>query len=141
MDYLKETIVRELDNNTQAMSVEEAKQHLEHLENWELMYEDSRGYHLRRVFCFTDTDKSREFIVVVKSLCEEMHAIPTIEINGTDVNVVCYTPQLNGLHRNDFIMAAHTNDLYMRFDAITTDDDKVTQASYESFPASDPPGY
>lgn len=141
MDYLKEAIVRNIDNKARAMSVEVAKQHLESLDNWELMYEDPKGYHLRRIFCLTDSDKSREFIAEVTALCEEMHTIPTMQANGADVSIVCYTPQLRGLHRNDFIMAAHINDLYMRWDAILAERDKVTQASYDSFPASDPPAY
>jgi len=141
MDYLKEAIVVDINDNMQAMSVEQAKQHLEHLENWELMYEDSRGYHLLRCLCFDDTDKAREFVAELKALCESMNMMPNIQMNGTDVSIVCYTSQLNGLHRNDFIMAAHINDLYMRWDSIMEDCDKVTQASYDSFPASDPPGY
>lgn len=141
MDYLKEAIVVEIGDNVQAMSVDEATRCLENLPNWELIYDDSRGYYLRRCFCFTDADKSREFIIEIKTLCDDMHTIPDIKINGTEVNIVCYTPQLNGLHRNDFIMAAHSNDLYSRWDVIMGERDKVTQASYDSFPASDAPGY
>ena len=141
MDNLKDTTVVEIGDKEQAMPIDKAEHYLENLENWELMYEDSRGYHLLRCFSFTDADKSREFIKAVKTLCEDMHAIPDLQINGSEVSVVCYTPKLNGLHLNDFIMAAHTNALYDRWDALTTERDKVTQASYDSFPASDPPGY
>ena len=141
MDDLKEAIVIEIDDNTKAMTVEEAQQHMEHLTNWELMYEDSRGYYLTRCFDFVDADKSREFISEMKTLYEDYHSIPDIKINGTEVCVVCYTPRLNGLHMNDFIVAAYAEDLYMRWDALTAERDKVTQASYDSFPASDPPGY
>jgi len=141
MDYLKEAIVVEIDDNVQAMSVEDATKCVEKLEHWKLMYDDSKGCHLLRCFSFSDADKAREFINEVKTLCEEMHAIPDIQINGAEVSIVCYTPRLNGLHRNDFIMAAHANDLYSRWDEIIVERDKVAQASYDSFPASDPPGY
>ncbi len=141
MDDLKEAIVLEIDGNATAMLVEEATQHLQNLDNWELMYEESRVYYLVRCFTFADSDKSREFINEMKTQCEEMHAIPDIQINGSDVNFACYTLKLNGLHLNDFIMAARTNDLYDRWATISGERDKVTQASIESFPASDPPGY
>jgi len=140
-DDLKATIVVEIDDNAKAMSVEDATQNLQNLSNWELMYDDSRGYYLVRCFSFADSEKSREFINEMKTVCEEMHAIPDIQMNGTDVNFTCYTPRLSGLHLNDFIMAARTNDLYDRWDTISGERDKVTQASYDSFPASDPPGY
>ena len=141
MDDLKEAIVEEVDDETQAMSVEEAKQHLESLKNWELLYDESKGYHLQRCFNFTDADKSREFVNELKPMCDEMHPIPVVQVNGMEVEIVCYTPQLSGLHFNDFIMAAHADELYMRWDEMMADQDKVSQASYESFPASDPPGY
>lgn len=141
MDDWKGTIVVEIDSKTKAMSIEEAKYYLQNLYNWELMYENSRGYYLERCFSFTDSDRTREFINEMKALSDNMHAIPNMQIDGTDVSFTCYTPQLNGLHLNDFIMAAHTDDLYIRWDAITAEYDKVTQASYDSFPASDAPGY
>ena len=141
MDNLKDAIVIAIDDNTKAMSVEEAQQHIEELGNWKLMYEDSKGYHLIRYFGFVDADKSREFIHEIKTLCEDQHGIPDIQINGTEVSMVCYTPRLCGLHMNDFIVAAYAEDLYLRWDAVTAERDKVTQASYDSFPASDPPGY
>lgn len=141
MKYLDETIAAKVSADETAMSVEEATDHIEDLNNWELLFEESLGYHLVRFFDFTDTDKARDYIKELKELAEEMHKIPNIEIKGVQVRVVCYTPELKGLHRNDFIMAAHADDLYDRWDVIMGERDKVTQASDDSFPASDPPGY
>jgi hypothetical protein len=42
------------------------------------------------------------------------------------------------LHRNDFIMAARTNDIYDRWDEIVGEKDKLQKALEATFPASDP---
>lgn len=141
MKYLDETILAKISAEETAMTVKEASNHVQNFKNWELLYQDNTGYHLVRNFQFDDTDKAREYIKELKALAEEMHTIPNISIKGNQVRVDCHTLELNGLHRNDFIMAAHADDLYDRWDIITGERDKVTQASDESFPASDPPGY
>lgn len=141
MDYLNETVAAKISADDTAMTVEEASDHIENLSNWELLFDDSMGYHLVRFFDFGDADKARDYIKELKDLGDEMHAIPHIDLKGTQVRVACHTPALQGLHRNDFIMAAQANDLYDRWDVIMGERDKVTQASDESFPASDPPGY
>lgn len=141
MDYLDQTIVGGITKKTSAMTVEEATAHLEHLDKWELLHHDSTGYHIVRLFDFNDTDKAREYINELKKIADEMHTVPDIRLTGTQVRVACHTPKIQGLHLNDFIMAAHADDLYERWDIITGERDKVTEASDQSFPASDPPGY
>lgn len=142
MDYLNEQIAAEISAEDSAMTVEEAKNSLEHLDNWELLHEESTGYHLKRLFDFADADKAREFITELEKMIEDMqHVIPNIDLKGTQVQVMCHTSKLEGLHRNDFIMAAHADELYERWDILTGERDKVTEASDESFPASDPPAY
>lgn len=141
MKYLDETLAANISADETAMTVEEASNHIENLTGWELLFDESMGYHLSRFFDFTDADKAREYIQELKEIAEEMHKIPSVVLKGKQVCVMCYTPALKGLHRNDFIMAAHADDLYARWDVIMGERDKVTQASDESFPASDPPGY
>ncbi len=141
MNYLDQNALKDTKPEEKPMSMEEAQSHMENFSNWELLYEDSKGYHIRRCFSFDDADKSREFINQAKSICKDVYPFGDITLNGTEACVVCYTPQLNGLHTNDFIIAAHVEELYTQWDDTITDNDKVTQASYESFPASDPPGY
>jgi len=138
-DYLEEAVAAEISADETAMTAEEAQSHLDNLDEWELIRVN--GYAVTRTFEMPTTDKAIEFTHRLNKLASEMHHIPDIRILGQHVQVTCYTDALEGLHRNDFIMAAHANDLYDRWDIITGERDKVTEASDESFPASDPPGY
>mgnify|MGYP000170667115 CR=1 FL=1 len=140
MDYLDHTLVNPV-TPEDILKLGEVAEHLERLPNWELYFDDSHGYFIKRVLKFNDADKARRYIGEIKELAEEMHTIPSIQLKGTDVEVICNSHELNGLHLNDMIMAAHVDSIFDRWDIISGERDKVTQASDESFPASDPPGY
>lgn len=140
MNYLEQTIIAILDEKD-ALNKDEISSHLENLGNWELFFDDSTGYFIKRIFAFDDSDKGREYMAELKKQAEEVHASPQIDLTGTDVAVKCYNTHIDGLHLNEIIMAAHADELYERWDIITGERDRVTQASDESFPASDPPGY
>ena len=141
MRYLDKAIQREISAEETAMTLEEARKHIENFKNWELLYQGNMGYHLVRTLKFNENDEALEYIEKLKELTKELHSTPRITIKGNQVHVDCHTFELKGLHLNDFIIAAYVDDLYGQRDVNISERDIVAEASNDSFPASDPPGY
>lgn len=67
---------------------------------------------LRRTFRFDGWMPGVEFANSVASLAEEQGHHPMIRLEWGKVTVSWWTHAIKGLHRNDFIMAARTDDVY-----------------------------
>jgi len=67
---------------------------------------------LERVFRFGDFVQALEFTNRVGALAEEQGHHPAILTEWGRVTVTWWTHKIRGLHRNDFIMAAKTDELY-----------------------------
>lgn len=67
---------------------------------------------LERVFKFRDFAAALEFANRVGALAEEQGHHPAILTEWGKVTVTWWTHKIRGLHRNDFIMAAKTDELY-----------------------------
>lgn len=70
--------------------------------------------HLERVFTFKDFVAALAFTNLVGDLAEEEGHHPAILTEWGRVTVSWWTHKIKGLHRNDFIMAAKTDELYKR---------------------------
>lgn len=68
---------------------------------------------LRRVFTFADFVGALAFANQVGQLAEEQGHHPAILVEYGRVTVRWWTHKIRGLHRNDFIMAARTDQLGM----------------------------
>jgi 4a-hydroxytetrahydrobiopterin dehydratase len=68
--------------------------------------------HLQRVFTFKDFAQALAFTNKVGQLAEANDHHPTILTEWGRVTVTWWTHKVKGLHRNDFIMAAKTDQLY-----------------------------
>lgn len=68
---------------------------------------------LRRVFKFSDFAAALAFANQVGQLAEEHGHHPAILVEYGRVTVRWWTHKIRGLHRNDFIMAARTDQLGM----------------------------
>ena len=66
---------------------------------------------LERVFVFPDYAASLAFANRVAELAEELDHHPAILLEWGKVSVQWWTHKIGGLHRNDFVAAAHTDAL------------------------------
>jgi len=79
--------------------------------DWEVV-EVAEVRRLRRVFRFDDFGRSLAFTNRVGALAEREAHHPALLTEWGRTTVTWWTHKIGGLHRNDFIMAAKTDELY-----------------------------
>src|ERR671935_3250176 len=80
---------------------------------WELVEVDGIK-RLRRVFRFDDFAQALQFTNTVGELAEEEGHHPAVLTEWGRTTVTWWTHKIKGLHRNDFVMAAKTEELFGR---------------------------
>ncbi len=70
--------------------------------DWQVVDE----HHLEREFKFDDFRQALDFVDEVGELAEEQGHHPDIYLSYGKVKIQLWTHKINGLHENDFIMAA-----------------------------------
>jgi len=89
---------------------EELKALLSDIPGWECVIEDG-VMQLRRVCMFSNFKQAMAFSNQVGELAEEAGHHPAILTEWGKVTVTWWTHKIKGLHKNDFIMAARTDEL------------------------------
>ena len=84
---------------------------MEQLPVWRLVHKEGVDQ-LVRVFPFRDFSQALDYTNRVAELAERQDHHPAITTEWGKVTVVWWTHKINGLHRNDFIMAAKCSELY-----------------------------
>jgi 4a-hydroxytetrahydrobiopterin dehydratase len=69
---------------------------------------------LQRDFEFPDFKSAMDFAVAVGELAEKEQHHPDLHVGWGKVMVETWTHKIRGLHRNDFILAAKTDEIYAR---------------------------
>ena len=80
---------------------------------WDLTEEEGIKK-LSRVFPFDDFAKALAFTNALGELAEEEDHHPALLTEWGRVTVTWWTHKIRGLHRNDFVMAAKSDELYRR---------------------------
>lgn len=93
------------------MTEEEIEEYQEKVPEWAVL--DVEGVpHLIREFKFKDFAEALAFTDAVGDVAEEEGHHPVIELTWGRATVQWWTHNIEGLHQNDFIMAAKTNDIF-----------------------------
>mgnify|MGYP001569269114 CR=1 FL=1 len=85
-----------------------AKKFLEQAEGWKLV-ENARK--IMKTFEFKNFKEAMAFVDKLAELCESEGHHSDISIHYNKVELANYTHKINGLHENDFILAAKANKL------------------------------
>ncbi|HLZ61854.1 MAG TPA: 4a-hydroxytetrahydrobiopterin dehydratase [Ktedonosporobacter sp.] len=90
---------------------EESATYLRQVPDWIIMERDGIK-RLERVFKFGNFVEALDFTNKVGAIAEEEGHHPAILTEWGKVGVAWWTHKIGGLHRNDFIMAAKTDEVY-----------------------------
>ena len=82
--------------------------------DWEIVELDGIK-RLRRVFSVDDFAQALKLTNEVAELAEQEQHHPALLTEWGRTTVTWWTHKIKGLHRNDFIMAAKTDQLYLRY--------------------------
>ncbi len=94
-----------------AVNAEEKSLLLPQIPEWRIV-ERGGEERLERVFTFPDFARALEFTDRVGALAEEEGHHPALLTEWGRTTVTWWTHAIGGLHRNDFVMAARTDDLF-----------------------------
>lgn len=92
------------------LSEEEIRELMPNVPTWEVVAPDG-VQQLQRTFKFPNFAEALAFVNRVGAAAEVEGHHPVIEFTWGRVLVAWYTHEINGLHENDFIMAAKTDAL------------------------------
>ena len=98
------------DGSEKRLSPHEIQTLMQEVLEWSLI-EDSGTQKLRREFNTKNYKKSISFVNAIAELAESVNHHPLLIVEYSSVTVEWWSHNINGLHKNDFIMAAKTNDL------------------------------
>lgn len=107
---LKDNKCEPCTGNSKPVTKEEISQLTQHIPEWELVEVDGIN-RLVRTFKFGDFVDALAFTNKVGKIAEAENHHPEIVTEWGKVTVTWWTHKIKGLHLNDFIMAAKTDDL------------------------------
>ena len=111
MDELARLHCSPIEANTPRLNDHEVSQLKANLPGWQID-EEGAEMHLEKAYEFEDFRKAVAFINQVAQVANEEDHHPTLLTEWGKVTVTWWSHKIKGLHQNDFIMAAKTEQLY-----------------------------
>jgi 4a-hydroxytetrahydrobiopterin dehydratase len=93
------------------LSEEKKKEWLSQIPDWEEIERDGVP-HIQRTYKFDNFSQALAFTVQVGVLAEKEDHHPSLMTEWGKVTVTLWTHHINGLHKNDFILAAKADQIY-----------------------------
>lgn len=97
--------------NARLLTQNEINSLLLEISDWEVIV-DSDIQKLKRKFQTKNYQKSISFTNAVAALAESINHHPQIIVEYSFVTVIWWSHDIKGLHKNDFIMASKTSDIF-----------------------------
>ena len=97
--------------NEPPVSKEEMEELKPTIPKWEII-EKNGSPRLKRTFKFSDFQEALDFTNKVGGAAEEEGHHPIITLTWGEATVEWYTHAISNIHKNDFIMAANTDEIY-----------------------------
>jgi 4a-hydroxytetrahydrobiopterin dehydratase len=94
-----------------AVTADELAELTPQVSDWEVV-EVAGVPQLRRSFSFADFTEAMRFAVAVAEVAEAEGHHPALLVEWGKTTVTWWTHKIGGLHRNDFVMAAKTDELH-----------------------------
>ena len=91
------------------VSDDEANILLKEIDNWDLIHEEVKQ--LKKTFSFSSYKESVDFSNKIAKMADREDHHPTIILEWGKVTVLWWSHKIKGLHKNDFICAAKTDQL------------------------------
>ena len=92
------------------ISIEEAERLMQFIPSWTLNNREF-PHTLTREFMFNNFSDAVKFSAKIAELADEQDHHPKLIIEWCKVSILWWTHSINGLHLNDFVMAAKTDAL------------------------------
>ncbi|RUR40730.1 4a-hydroxytetrahydrobiopterin dehydratase [Vreelandella populi] len=110
MSLLANSACKPCHKNAPPVNASERQAYLEQLPEWRIVEHDGI-MKLSRSFSFRDFANALAFTQRVGEIAEQAGHHPVITTEWGKTTVVWWTHQINGLHLNDFILAARTDEV------------------------------
>jgi 4a-hydroxytetrahydrobiopterin dehydratase len=111
MNTLKQELCVACRKDSPRVTTEEIAELSPQVPDWQIV--ESNGVkQMERTYRFPDFAQALAFTMRVGQAAEEQSHHPTIVTEWGKVKVTWWTHKINGLHHNDFIMAAKSDEIY-----------------------------
>ncbi len=110
MSELSQEHCSSINATSKKLTESEANGLLKEVDGWKILTKDNEP-RLEKAFQFNDFQQALDFTDKVGELANQEDHHPAILTEWGKVTVDWWTHKIKGLHRNDFVMAAKTDDL------------------------------